>query len=206
TCRRGRRARAGWPGGQSRPRRPAAAEGATGAVFAAVGGGRRRAAGATVHPQQRATTAGLRNRDQTVARLCRSGRANRRTLGAAGTVKPGTAIAVRLAELPGVIGPLLPFYGPQGSRHVLDSLQPKLPDCSGPWAVGEDRGMATDHRGKGRRGRAEAPPKRVPRKIYERELLRLQAELAKMQEWVRAEGARLVIVFEGRDGAGKGST
>ena len=105
-----------------------------------------------------------------------------------------------------MIGPLLPFYGPQGSRHVLDSLQPKLPDCSGPWAVGEDQGMATDHRGKGRRGRAEAPPKRVPRKIYERELLRLQAELAKMQEWVRAEGARLVIVFEGRDGAGKGST
>ena len=47
---------------------------------------------------------------------------------------------------------------------------------------------------------------RLPKKIYERELLRLQAELVKLQEWVRVEGARLVIVFEGRDAAGKGST
>jgi polyphosphate kinase 2 len=67
--------------------------------------------------------------------------------------------------------------------------------------------MATDHRGKDERAGADAAaPRRVPRKIYERELLRLQAELVKLQEWVRAEGARLVIVFEGRDGAGKGST
>jgi polyphosphate kinase 2 (PPK2 family) len=49
-------------------------------------------------------------------------------------------------------------------------------------------------------------PDRVPRKIYERELLRLQAELVKLQEWVRAERVRLVVVFEGRDGAGKGGT
>ena len=47
---------------------------------------------------------------------------------------------------------------------------------------------------------------RVPAKLYEAELLRLQAELVKLQEWVRAEGARLIVVFEGRDAAGKGST
>ena len=47
---------------------------------------------------------------------------------------------------------------------------------------------------------------RMPRKIYEKELFRLQAELVKLQEWVRTEGARLVVVFEGRDAAGKGST
>jgi len=47
---------------------------------------------------------------------------------------------------------------------------------------------------------------RMPRKIYETELFRLQAELVKLQEWVRTEGARLVVVFEGRDAAGKGST
>jgi polyphosphate kinase len=47
---------------------------------------------------------------------------------------------------------------------------------------------------------------RLPRKLYETELYRLQGELVKMQEWVRAEGARIVIVFEGRDAAGKGST
>ena len=44
----------------------------------------------------------------------------------------------------------------------------------------------------------------LSRKTYEAELQRLQTELAKMQEWVRAEGARLVVVFEGRDAAGKG--
>ncbi len=49
-------------------------------------------------------------------------------------------------------------------------------------------------------------PERVPGKLYESELLRLQAELVKVQEWVRAEGARLVVVIEGRDAAGKGST
>jgi polyphosphate kinase len=47
---------------------------------------------------------------------------------------------------------------------------------------------------------------RFPKKIYERELIRLQGELVKLQEWIRADGARLVIVFEGRDAAGKGST
>ncbi len=45
---------------------------------------------------------------------------------------------------------------------------------------------------------------RLPRKVYEKELFRLQAELVKLQEWVRAEGVRLVVVFEGRDAAGKG--
>ncbi|MEU1297931.1 polyphosphate kinase 2 [Streptomyces sp. NPDC005840] len=46
----------------------------------------------------------------------------------------------------------------------------------------------------------------LPRKVYEAELLRLQTELVKLQEWVRATGARLVVVFEGRDAAGKGGT
>jgi polyphosphate kinase 2 len=39
---------------------------------------------------------------------------------------------------------------------------------------------------------------------YDDELFRLQAELVKVQEWVRAEGERVVVVFEGRDAAGKG--
>ena len=47
---------------------------------------------------------------------------------------------------------------------------------------------------------------RMPRALYEAELYRLQAELVKMQEWVRAEGARVVVIFEGRDAAGKGGT
>ena len=48
------------------------------------------------------------------------------------------------------------------------------------------------------------PPK-LAKKAYEKELLRLQAELVKMQEWVVESGARIVIVMEGRDAAGKGS-
>ena len=48
-------------------------------------------------------------------------------------------------------------------------------------------------------------PKPLPKKVYEKELARLQAELVVLQEWVRHEGARVVIIFEGRDAAGKGS-
>jgi polyphosphate kinase 2 len=40
--------------------------------------------------------------------------------------------------------------------------------------------------------------------VYERELLRLQAELVKVQEWVRQERRRILVIFEGRDAAGKG--
>ena len=39
---------------------------------------------------------------------------------------------------------------------------------------------------------------------YERELRRLQMELVKLQEWIRHEGLRVVVLFEGRDAAGKG--
>lgn len=49
-------------------------------------------------------------------------------------------------------------------------------------------------------------PRRLPRQVYERELLRLQEQLMVLQEWVRTEGARVAVVFEGRDAAGKGST
>ena len=48
--------------------------------------------------------------------------------------------------------------------------------------------------------------KRMDKGLYELELFRLQAELVEMQEWVRTTGARLVVIFEGRDAAGKGGT
>jgi hypothetical protein len=47
---------------------------------------------------------------------------------------------------------------------------------------------------------------KLKRKQYEKELRRLQAELCKLQEWVKFKGLRIMIVFEGRDGAGKGGT
>jgi polyphosphate kinase len=43
-------------------------------------------------------------------------------------------------------------------------------------------------------------------KAYEKELRRLQAELCKLQEWVKHNGVRIIVIFEGRDGAGKGGT
>jgi polyphosphate kinase 2 len=46
----------------------------------------------------------------------------------------------------------------------------------------------------------------LKRKAYEKELKKLHIELVKLQEWVRHEGKKICIVFEGRDGAGKGGT
>jgi polyphosphate kinase len=44
------------------------------------------------------------------------------------------------------------------------------------------------------------------RKEYEKELRRLQVELCKLQDWIKHKGLRIILVFEGRDGAGKGGT
>src|SRR5919107_2453977 len=49
-------------------------------------------------------------------------------------------------------------------------------------------------------------PGGLKRKRYEKELARLNIELVRMQEWVRANGLRLVVLFEGRDAAGKGGS
>src|SRR4051795_11841853 len=46
----------------------------------------------------------------------------------------------------------------------------------------------------------------MKRKEYEKEMERLQTELCKLQEWVKYKGLRIVVVFEGRDAAGKGGT
>ena len=51
----------------------------------------------------------------------------------------------------------------------------------------------------------EAPArKKMKTKDYERELRKLQIELVKLQEWIKAKGLKVVIIFEGRDAAGKG--
>jgi polyphosphate kinase len=52
---------------------------------------------------------------------------------------------------------------------------------------------------------SEGQPK-LKRKQYEKELRRLQAELCRLQDWVKLKGLRIIVVFEGRDGAGKGGT
>jgi polyphosphate kinase 2 len=57
-----------------------------------------------------------------------------------------------------------------------------------------DQGIHTDSNGR----------QKMPGKEYEAELLKLQIDLVKLQDWVKATKARVVIVFEGRDAAGKG--
>ena len=47
---------------------------------------------------------------------------------------------------------------------------------------------------------------KLTRKKYEKELRRLQAELCMLQDWIQCKGLRVMVVFEGRDGAGKGGT
>ena len=47
-------------------------------------------------------------------------------------------------------------------------------------------------------------PKKIDNKLYEKELFRLQLELVKLQEWIKFKGLKVVVIFEGRDAAGKG--
>lgn len=48
------------------------------------------------------------------------------------------------------------------------------------------------------------PKHKLDKKVYEKELRKLQIELVKLQEWVKANGLKIIIIFEGRDAAGKG--
>ncbi|MCC1491457.1 polyphosphate kinase 2 [Cognatishimia sp. F0-27] len=55
-------------------------------------------------------------------------------------------------------------------------------------------------------GTMQQATKKISRAKYEKRLGRLQIELVKMQEWIKATGHRVVVIFEGRDAAGKGGT
>src|SRR3954470_1969754 len=52
----------------------------------------------------------------------------------------------------------------------------------------------------------DVEPRRLGKRGYEKELERLQVELARLQEWIVHEGLKVVVLFEGRDTAGKGGT
>jgi len=54
--------------------------------------------------------------------------------------------------------------------------------------------------------RAAGDTAKMKRKAYEKELRELQVELCHLQDWVKHKGARIIVVFEGRDAAGKGGT
>ena len=50
----------------------------------------------------------------------------------------------------------------------------------------------------------KAPRRKLTKRVYEAELVRLQEELVKLQEWIKHQGLKVVVIFEGRDAAGKG--
>ena len=52
--------------------------------------------------------------------------------------------------------------------------------------------------------KASNKPRKIKNSVYEKELARLQIELVKLQEWIKHEGLKVVVIFEGRDAAGKG--
>ena len=56
-----------------------------------------------------------------------------------------------------------------------------------------------------RSSKSSTKPPKLEKQAYEEELKRLQAELVDMQQWVVETGARIVVIMEGRDAAGKGS-
>ena len=64
--------------------------------------------------------------------------------------------------------------------------------------------MAKDEQEKHEAAEASSAPGKISRKEFEKELAKLQVELVRLQTWVQATGARVIVVFEGRDTAGKG--
>jgi polyphosphate kinase len=65
----------------------------------------------------------------------------------------------------------------------------------------------TTHASKGKHhADREDRSSKISKKRYDKELKRLQTELVKMEDWVAARGERIVVIFEGRDAAGKGGT
>ena len=57
-----------------------------------------------------------------------------------------------------------------------------------------------------RQAKGDGRSSKLTRKAYEKDLRKLQIELCRLQDWVKHEGLRVIIVFEGRDAAGKGGT
>jgi len=65
---------------------------------------------------------------------------------------------------------------------------------------------ADEHEPSTAQNRSDKKPKKIKREAYERELEKLQTELVELQEWIKHKGLKVVVIFEGRDTAGKGGT
>lgn len=70
----------------------------------------------------------------------------------------------------------------------------------------EKKSAANNNESKKNDSAGKNPREKMDKKVYEHELENLQIELVKLQEWVKKNGLKVVVIFEGRDAAGKGGT
>ncbi|MCY4221327.1 MAG: polyphosphate kinase 2 [Thiotrichales bacterium] len=90
-------------------------------------------------------------------------------------------------------------------RASADATDHQAPTRATVRATTRATAEATTRATNGNDDAAPAPhPKKIENKRYEKELFRLQVELVKMLEWIKHEGLKVVVIFEGRDAAGKG--
>jgi polyphosphate kinase 2 (PPK2 family) len=89
------------------------------------------------------------------------------------------------------------------ARHTLKEAMPHSDDA--PSFGLEDRSAINGHSKEFHNG-SNGNPEPLSSKQYEKELKKLQAELCYLQDWVKEKGVRVVVIFEGRDAAGKGGT
>ncbi len=85
------------------------------------------------------------------------------------------------------------------SQEQIDRLKAELAD-----SYDEEFELSLDEQDEDDESSSEAAGDSLPRKVYFKELFRLQHELVRLQEWVRHHKLKVVVLFEGRDSAGKG--
>ena len=91
------------------------------------------------------------------------------------------------------------------SVDLIEEL-PKQMVMESPRVQKADQEKADQEKADQEKAESEALSKKLPKQIYEKELNRLHIELVKLQEWVKHKKLKVVVVFEGRDAAGKGGT
>jgi sulfate permease, SulP family len=117
-------------------------------------------------------------------------------------------VALGLAELHADVHGLLDRAGlvaAIGADMIFDDLDDALRAFEASACAGRtDHEQETQKNGDAGPATDPATSKKARTKAYEKELARLQAEIAHLQAWVKSSGARIVVIFEGRDAAGKG--
>jgi polyphosphate kinase 2 len=93
----------------------------------------------------------------------------------------------------------------RAARDAAQHLQSPVPPCAHAKLI-KQHPEQTMSKAKKNASKADVEPGKLGRKEYDSQLERLHIELVKLQQWVVAKGLKVIVVFEGRDGAGKGGT